>query len=379
MPRKKLTATNVDTTITGRRRTTRASQMADVSADDLSVQAQSRSITTAGRRRRTSQTSNRPVGTDVPDGSSNGLERSTALHPLVSQRKEQAIMRERDRIKRQRKLDRNERDRVAYELLKAGATYTTIARECGFKTSQSAHAAMRRYTSRMQQTETLEMKALQLERLNHMFMVLWPEVNKGNRSAINTALSVWDRITAITDILNPAKIDVTHHGLPDHNVLVIGGSPDEYKAAMQRMIDRDTDLDEQAITMNESDMIDTHARATGVLEQGGGVSPGLPVIFETHGGVDSTGHQTVEPIVDVPGGTELPGGFPRIASDLSDVPVSTAPTPHPHATPQQIQGPVDGVAEMMDRLARKHGHTPDDGVPLTEDQLQDAVSRIIPD
>ena len=158
-------------------------------------------------------------------------------HVLVSRHREQALEELRSRRKKEKKQQRQERVRAAIELRKAGATYATIAKQCGYKDSSAAAHAVRRAISREETNTKQEQKHLQLERLHHMLLVLWPKVSAGDTSAINSALSIWDRIQRAENLDAPMEHNVHVDGMPESKVLVIGGDAEAYKKALASMID----------------------------------------------------------------------------------------------------------------------------------------------
>lgn len=124
-----------------------------------------------------------------------------------------------------------EKRRKALELRKAGATYDQIAQAVGYKDSGGARKAVLKGFGEVIQEPVAELRTMQIERLNHMLMVLWPKVQTGDTVAINTSLSVMNKIDALMGTEAARQIEVKN----DHAVLVIDGNKEDYIAALKKM------------------------------------------------------------------------------------------------------------------------------------------------
>lgn len=130
-----------------------------------------------------------------------------------------------------RRLIALERQRMALELRKSGATFAQIAEHVGYSSPNSAWRAVQSALKEITHEPALELRTLEMERYNYYLLKLWPDVQKGSRAAIETALRVQDRIDKLNGLEAPTEI--THH--VEGAVLVIEGSTDDYIAGLERM------------------------------------------------------------------------------------------------------------------------------------------------
>lgn len=126
-----------------------------------------------------------------------------------------------------------EKQRRAMNLRRAGMTWADIAEEVGYSSAAGACRAVRSAIHHTIQETGDEFKTLQLERLNHMLLVLWPKVNAGDERAISVAIGVMDKMDRIKGTEHPSQIE--HHHQHDGAVLVIEGNTDDYIAGMEAM------------------------------------------------------------------------------------------------------------------------------------------------
>lgn len=129
------------------------------------------------------------------------------------------------------RLLQKERARRALELRKAGSTYKAIADALGYADHTSASAAVKRAMDEVVQEPAIELRGIQIERLNHMLLVKWPAVQAGDDRAIATCLSIMDRLNALMGTEAPKQVDVNVQSA----VLVIDGDKDNYIAHMRKM------------------------------------------------------------------------------------------------------------------------------------------------
>lgn len=132
------------------------------------------------------------------------------------------------------RLLKKEKERKALELRKGGANFHQIAQAVGYADASGAYRAVKRAMKEITQEPAIELKTMQIERLNHMLLTLWPKVQQGDESSINTALRVMDKIDALmgTEAASQVDINVNHKD----SILVIDGNKDDYIAAMKRMV-----------------------------------------------------------------------------------------------------------------------------------------------
>lgn len=134
----------------------------------------------------------------------------------------------------QRRILAQQNRKHALELRKGGATYDQIAQALGYADASGARKAVEKAIANIPTESAIDVKAIQIERLNHMLLVLWPKVQGGDERAIQTSLSVMDRLDAIEGTHAATKVDVNVQN--QNAVLVIDGSKDDYIAAMKRMV-----------------------------------------------------------------------------------------------------------------------------------------------
>ena len=388
----------------------RTQKMAVTSQDDPKHDEQSRTDTHGHG------TSEHDTGANASDGpmdqsdDSRALERNTALqiHPLVNKKRDEQLARLRKQQKRARKQAQADRVRSAIELRKAGATYNAIAQQLGWKNPGDAMRAVKNGIERAGQEERMTLQAIQMERLTHMLLVLWPQVQAGDKSAINTALSVWDRITRIGGVDVPIEHNVHVDGNDrTTNVLVIGGDTEAYKSALARMAGLELPASSDVI-----DVAGTSDDATQQIELTGGqdeydndvrdvwtgaiVKPGegqyVPAKRRPEAGSDAL------PGVAVPTAESNSDTFPRIASDVGDRPRPAAPhtgdssgfdaTPGTGqlddvieriatAMPQHGGASPEHLADTMERLRAKHEHV-DTAAGLSPDMERNLLQTDLP-
>lgn len=145
----------------------------------------------------------------------------------------QAARAQRRLVRENTKLMRHEKTRQALEMRKAGITYDMIAQRLDYADGSGAKKAVDRALSKVAQEPAVDLKVIQVERLNYMLTRLWPKVIQGDERAINTSLSVMDKLDGIVGTLAPAAVDVnvSHSGA----VMVIDGNEEDFIIGMKRM------------------------------------------------------------------------------------------------------------------------------------------------
>jgi AraC-like DNA-binding protein len=124
-----------------------------------------------------------------------------------------------------------EKRRKALELRKTGATYDQIAQFVGYNDGSAARKAVIKAFGQVIQEPVAEVRVIQIERLNHMLMTLWPKVNQVDENAIRTSLAVMDKIDALMGTEAARQVEVTNTGA----VLVVDGNKDDYLRALKKM------------------------------------------------------------------------------------------------------------------------------------------------
>lgn len=127
------------------------------------------------------------------------------------------------------RIDRNRKTRDALELRKAGVPYHVIAERLGWKNPQSAHRAVQKAMQSIVKDATEEAKQIDLQRLEHLFMLAWAKAQNGDLRAIEAAIRIQERISAIRGLDAPKQIEAHHTGV----LFIEGDTEDEYVAALR--------------------------------------------------------------------------------------------------------------------------------------------------
>lgn len=127
-----------------------------------------------------------------------------------------------------RSIDRNRKLRDALELRKAGVPYATIAERLGWNSPQAAHKAVQKAMKQMVQDSVEEVKQIELERLNHLFMLAWAKAQNGDLRAIETAVRINERISAMRGLDAPKQVENHHTGV----LIIEGDTEDDYIASL---------------------------------------------------------------------------------------------------------------------------------------------------
>jgi hypothetical protein len=101
-----------------------------------------------------------------------------------------------------------EKRRKALDLRKAGASFDSIAQELGYKNRGAAYKAIMAVLKLMQREPAAEVRKLELERLDRLFLVVWPLALKGDMKAVDRCLQI-ARQRAALEGLNLEKVALT--------------------------------------------------------------------------------------------------------------------------------------------------------------------------
>ena len=110
-----------------------------------------------------------------------------------------------------RSLDRHKK---ALELRIAGVSYQKIADNLGYKSRGAAGEAVKSALKKTLQEPADELRTLECERLNSIFLVIWPLVKQGNMAAIDRAIRIQERRAKYLGLDAPEKRDLTSDGKP---------------------------------------------------------------------------------------------------------------------------------------------------------------------
>jgi len=130
-----------------------------------------------------------------------------------------------------RRLSSKERQRQAIALKLAGASYVQIAAKLGYASTETARSIITKGLDASLQENAKELRKIHYGRLEHMLMLVWPRVNTGDQSSIQTALTIMDRMERLYGLAAPQKIDV-NHGVRE-TIIVADGDRDNYLRALQ--------------------------------------------------------------------------------------------------------------------------------------------------
>lgn len=119
-----------------------------------------------------------------------------------------------------------ERRQRALSLKLNGASYEQIAEQLNYASANSAYQAIRTEILNTKQESAGELKAIQFERLNHMLLVLQPQVLSGDKGAIQTALSIMDRMNTLMGVTSGDGTAIA--SITNNTVIMIEGDEDQY-------------------------------------------------------------------------------------------------------------------------------------------------------
>ena len=129
------------------------------------------------------------------------------------------------------KVDRNRRVRDALELRKAGVPYQAIAERLGWKSSASAYKAVKKALEDQINEPAEELRQMEIERLNHLLMLIWAKIQQGDMRSIEQALRVMERISTLRGMDQAQKMSEAQAG----GVLIVDGQDeDEYIASLEQ-------------------------------------------------------------------------------------------------------------------------------------------------
>jgi len=123
-----------------------------------------------------------------------------------------------------------ERTRRAMSLKLAGASYSQIAMNLGYHDASGARKAVQRGMKNALHETSSELKKIHYGRLEHMLMLLRPDVNSRDLSSMSAALAVMDRMERLYGLNAAEKLDVT---TGNNTVILADGDKDSYIKALQ--------------------------------------------------------------------------------------------------------------------------------------------------
>ena len=167
-----------------------------------------------------------------------------------------------------RRIDIEQRWKLALDLRRAGYSYDHISEECGYASPESAAAAIRRALKRWGTSAAEDLRALELERLDEITRTLWPAVMAGDTESISLYLKVSERRAKLCG-LDLTRQEVTHKGGGNQTMIVIGGDGQTYRRSLEE-VERHiqsarNELPEKAESTPESFPMFGHVDADGVI------------------------------------------------------------------------------------------------------------------
>jgi hypothetical protein len=134
-----------------------------------------------------------------------------------------------------RRLNVAEKRRQALDLRKGGANYDHIAQQVGYASKGAAYNAVRAALQATLREPAAEVRKLELERLDRLFLVVWARALTGDTEALDRCLQII-RQRMILEGLNVTKIAPTD---PTGEKEFSGGLTDEERAArLTALLDR---------------------------------------------------------------------------------------------------------------------------------------------
>lgn len=174
-----------------------------------------------------------------PDDSGGGTNPPSSVPAVRSAQIRQRVMASKPKARKQRnktsasKILAKEKQRQALELRKGGASYPAIAQALGYGDPSGARKAVEAAMKQVTQEPAVELKTLNIERLNHMLLTLWPKVQQGDERAIDTSLRVLDKIDRLMGTEAAQQVDVNVN--QTNAILVIDGSKEDYLRSLRQM------------------------------------------------------------------------------------------------------------------------------------------------
>ena len=143
-----------------------------------------------------------------------------------------------------------EKTRRSLALKLAGASYAQIAQQIGYTDASGARKAVQRGMKSSLQENSSELKRIHYGRLEHMLMLLWPEVNTRDLPSMSAALAVMDRMERLYGLNAAEKIDIA---TGRETVILADGDKESYIKALEEAGRR------LAITVDSSTQVESES------------------------------------------------------------------------------------------------------------------------
>jgi hypothetical protein len=108
----------------------------------------------------------------------------------------------------ERRLSSHDRQLRALALRKGGASFDTIAVALGYGGKSGAYKAVSTALRDTLREPAEEVRALELERLDHMLTAIWPAALSGNFRAQDQVLRLMERRAKYLGLDAPARVDI---------------------------------------------------------------------------------------------------------------------------------------------------------------------------
>lgn len=96
-----------------------------------------------------------------------------------------------------RRLTANDRQKLALQLRRGGATYDDIATQCGYRGKAGAYKAIKTALAETLQEPADELRKLENERMDRALLALWPAITRGNVRAVQQMINLMRRRAAL--------------------------------------------------------------------------------------------------------------------------------------------------------------------------------------
>ena len=128
--------------------------------------------------------------------------------------------------------------RDAIELRKMGVTYQKIADAVGYPSANEARKQVLKAYNEIIQEPAIELRGLQVERLNHLLTIAWQQAQGGSLSAINTCVGLMTRIDVLMGTEAAQKVEVVSINT---NIISVNATQDEFIQNMKRFLNVNAD------------------------------------------------------------------------------------------------------------------------------------------
>ena len=128
--------------------------------------------------------------------------------------------------------------RDAIELRKMGVTYQKIADAVGYPSANEARKQVLKAYNEIIQEPAIELRVLQVERLNHLLTIAWQQAQGGSLSAINTCVGLMTRIDILMGTEAAQKVEVVS---VNTNIISVNATQDEFIQNMKRFLNVNAD------------------------------------------------------------------------------------------------------------------------------------------